>query len=373
MMAKSRRGRGEGCIQQRTNGTWYAQISLGYDSQSKRKRRTISGATKQEVREELTKLQGQADEGTVIAPSKMTVGSLLDHWLKTSIKPVVSGGTYLTYSQSIENHIKPNIGGSRIQRVTAMHLQGLLSTLTEKGLGASSQRILLAVLKAAFAQAVEWDLVTKDPSIKVKWPKLPEQEIVPLDEKQTKLFLKASKPHRIHGLFVLLVHTGLRIGEAVALRKSDIDFEGETLTVSRTIWYPGSGMAFKTPKTKSGKRTIHLSRTVIDAIYDHIKRMTKEGNGRADTLFCAVGGGILWPSHVRRIFIDILEEAELPRKRIHDLRHGHATQLLQMGVNPKLVSERLGHSSIAITLQIYGHVLNSSQQEAVQRLEKLLG
>jgi integrase len=193
-----------------------------------------------------------------------------------------------------------------------------------------------------------------------------------LSEEQVRLFLSEARRDRLYALYVVALTTGLRQGELFALHWADIDLEAGTITVRHTLQEYGSELTLAEPKTSRSRRSVPISDRVVAALRAHHKQMMIDGNP-GPWVFCDTTGGPLRKSNVtRRSFRPLLKRAGLPLIRFHDLRHTAATLWLIKGVHPKVVQERLGHSSIAITLDTYSHVLPSMQRDAAERLDDLL-
>jgi integrase len=203
-------------------------------------------------------------------------------------------------------------------------------------------------------------------------PLVPKVEMKCWDSASVATFLKAAKADRLLGMYVLALSSGMRQGELLGLQWGDIDFAASVVTVRRSLEELSGKVRLKSTKTGNSRR-IDLPPFAVDALRDHRAAMLAEGNIAAP-VFCAPGGGFLRKGNVyRRSFIPLVTAAEVPRIRFHDLRHTHATLLLQAGENAKVVSERLGHANIRITLGTYSHVLPTMQKGAADKLQRLLG
>jgi integrase len=259
------------------------------------------------------------------------------------------------------------------------HIQALYAIKLENGATPSRVRYIHAVLHCALNQAVKWDYIDHNPTKKVNKPKQPRKEINSLSVEQVRKFLAKSHGTRYGTLFYLAVSTGLRKGEILGLRWSDIDWDSKNLRVQRQLQrVHGKGLIFNKPKSRSGRRLIMLGTSTIDRLRAHKDHQqieiesTKDGWKALDLIFPESNGSPTKPRKTNRYFKKILFEASLPDIRFHDLRHTSATLMLQCGVHPKIVQERLGHSRIAITLDTYSHVLPSLQEDAAQKLDELL-
>lgn len=370
-MARSRRGRGEGSIYQRGDGYWCANVSAGYSDTGTRRRKTVYGSTKGEVQEKLRQLASEVAAGSPVEAQKLTLGEFLDRWLNT-IKQSIAPSTHTRYKVSIEHQIKPYIGGVRLSRLEPVHIEQLFVTLQGKGCSPRSIQLAGMRLVSALQHAVKRRLVTFNAAREISRPMVPRPEIKCWDPAQVGSFLKAAKADRLSAMYVLALSSGMRQGELFALQWSDVDFAAGCVTVQRSLEELSGKVRVKSTKTGNGRR-IDLPPLALDALRDHRAAMLAEGNIAAP-VFCAPEGGYLRKGNVyRRSYMPLLEAAAVPRIRFHDLRHTHATLLLSAGENVKVVSERLGHASINITLDTYSHVLPTMQKAAADKLQRLLG
>ena len=236
------------------------------------------------------------------------------------------------------------------------------------------------VLHKALDQAVGDGLIPRNATDALKLPRIEREEISPLTAEDANRLLEAARGDRLEALYVLAVHTGLRQGELLALKWDDLDLEAGTLRVRRTLTQAGGKHSLSEPKTKKSRRTVRLTSGAVAALRGHLERQMGEME-EMGSLYCPAGlvfaneiGGTINPSNLRnRSFKRVLERAGLPADtRFHDLRHTCATLLLSRNVNPKIVSEMLGHANIAITLDTYSHVLPDMQEKAAKALEEAL-
>jgi integrase len=372
-MARKRRGRGEGGIYQRADGTWCASISLGYDGSGRRKRRVVYGDTKQQVQEKLKALH-QEDGRLPSDTRQITVAQYLATWLE-SVRLNRRATTYDRYELLVRRQVVPHLGRHRVHQLTPLHVQEWLGDMERAGESEWSRFHAGVALNTAMRGAVKKGLLAANPCAAADMPKMPKREMRAWDSAQVKRFRLESAKDRLHAIYVLAVGTGMRQGEMFGLRWSDIDFDGSCLSVRRTLEELRGRFQLREPKTPAARRRIDLPAYVVTELHEHRKRMLAEGQDVRDGLvFCATDGGFLRKSNVlRRSFYAILKRADLPRIRFHDLRHTAASLLLMLGENPKVVQERLGHARVEVTLNTYSHVLPTMQKEAAQRLDRLLG
>ena len=383
-MAK-KRGNGEGSIYRRANGTWAAQYTIW--TAEGRKRCSVSGKTRTEVSRKLTEAMANRDSGLVYNAGKLTAGEYLDKWLADSVKGTVKETTYANYSYIIRTHICPAFGRMQLKNLTPAHVRGFYGEKARSDLSPATVKKMHVVLRKALSQAVSDGLISRNAADSVKTPRVsaPGEEIKPLNPEECAAFLKASCGERLEALYVLAIHCGLREGELLALRWEDVDLEvaKPALLVRRTLTRGENGRGWVIGRsTKSGKgRRVRLTRRAVTALKDHRKRQLEERMHLSglwqdqDLVFPSEIGSLLNPSNLRNRSFKRVKTRSGVREdlRFHDLRHTCATLLLSDGVNVKVVSEMLGHASIAITLNTYSHVLPDMQDSAAEVMEAALG
>jgi integrase len=368
-MKKKRRGRGEGGVYQRADGLWVGSISLGYDGEGKRLRKVVYGATKKEAQEDLRKLQNDAVAGRLADAGAMTVKEWLTTWLET-VRSRVQPKTYLRYEQLVRLRLNPHLGGCKLAKVAPVHVQQLFCTLERDRVSARGQQMAGTLLHKALRDAVRLHLIPSNPAADVEKPRPDKPKMQVYDEVQARVLLAAASGHRLYALFVLALDTGMRQGELFALQWDNVDFDAGIVIVQRSLEEINGKQRIKEPKSGKGRR-IDLSAFAVEALQKHRKAMLAEGNYRPDgPIFCAPEGGwLLKPNFQRRVFRPLQQAAKLTTIRFHDLRHTAATLMLLNDVNVKVVSERLGHASIQLTLDTYSHVLPTMQRIAAEKMD----
>jgi integrase len=375
MMGK--RGNGEGSITRRKNGGWMAQYTA-YTAEG-RKRKTIYGKTRQEVAAKLAKALSDRENGLVFDADNLRLGEYLEQWLENSVRDTVRHTTFERYEQIVRTHIRPALGSVKLKNVTPAHVRGLYRNKLESRLSPRTVQYVHVTLHKSLKQAVSDGLIPRNATEAVKPPQVRREEIRPLTPEQVKMLLDAASGDRLEALYVLAVHTGLRQGELLGLKWDDIDLEAGTLQVRRALITARGGPRLAAPKTKGSRRRVSLTGAAAEALKGHLERQLEEID-RAGSLWQE--NGLVFASETgapldrravtSRRFKPLLKRAGLPHFRFHDLRHTCATLLLTKNVNPKVVSEMLGHSSIAITLDTYSHVLPNMQDSAARALEDAL-
>jgi integrase len=376
-----KRGNGEGSISRRKNGGWMAQYAV-YTAEG-RKRRTVYGKTRAEVAKKLAKALSDREGGLVFDDKGLTVKEYLERWLKDSVRGTVKQRTLENYEYAVQLHLVPMLGHLKLKALTPMHVQSLYSSKLDSGLSVRTVRLVHATLHKALKQAVRWGLVPRNVTEATSPPKVSRdarKEIQPLTREQALALLDTARGDRLEALYVLALTTGLREGELLGLRWQDVNLESSTLSVRQQLTRTRKdGLCFTTPKSPRSRRSIKLTRSAVDALKRH-RAAQNEQRLRLGTLwqdsglvFTSVKGTPLDVANLTYgSFRPLLEQAELPRIRFHDLRHTCATLLLLRNVNPKIVQEMLGHANISETMDTYGHVLPSMQDTAVTAMESAL-
>jgi integrase len=375
-----KRGNGEGSIHHRKGGGWCAQYTV-YTANG-RKRKTLYGKTRQEVAAKLTTGLSDREDGVIFDAENLTIGEYLDRWLKDSVERNVGPRTLSNYQLQVRQHLRPALGQVKLKALSPAHIQGLYRSKLDAGLAPSSVRYIHAVLHRALKQALRWGLVPRNASESVDLPRLGKEEVEVLLPYEVRAFLDAAREDRLEALYVVAVTVGLRRGELLGLRWTDLELDGEPkLRVGRQLqrMRDGSGRRFVAPKGGKG-RTIRLPARTVEALKAHRARQAqarlKAGSLYQDggLVFASEIGTPLEPSNIdRRSFKPLLEKAGLPDIRFHDLRHTCATVLLSQGVNPKFVQELLGHADIKLTLGTYSHFLPSMGDQTANAMESALG
>jgi len=367
-----KRGNGEGTICQREDGRWVAAVSLGDG-----RRKWLYGKTRQEVGEKLTVTLRARQQGLPVAEGRETLAVYLARWLD-GVRPSLRARTWERYEQILRVHVVPDVGKIPLARLTPQQVQRLYASRLNAGSSPMTVRHVHAVLHRALEQAVRWGLVARNVVGLTEPPRAARYEWMTLDETQTRRFLEESAGDRLDGLYVLAITTGMRQGELLALRWSDVDLERGFLQVRATLERSSEGVVIAEPKTKSSRRRVTLTKAAVGALRRHKVRQAQErlGLGEAweggDFVFTNLAGHTIDGSDLLRSFRALLRRAGLPRIRFHDLRHTAATLLLGRGIHPKIVQEQLGHAQVAITLDTYSHVSPTMQRDAVAALDAVL-
>lgn len=373
----------KGHIRERSPGRWAIVLDL-YDETGKRKRKWHSFAgTKRQAQEECARLIAEMRGGTYVEPSKVTISQHLETWLD-HMKSQVTPRTHERYSEIARKNIVPLIGSVPLTKLRPVQISDAYAKALASGrrdgkggLAPSTIIYMHRIIKQALAQAVKWGMLVRNPADAVKPPKAERAGLKTLDMPQTAALIEGLRGSRMLIPAMLAVLCGLRRGEIVALRWRHVDLEAGVLSIVESAEQTREGVRYKAPKSGKG-RTVALSATVREELRQHRLRQAEEllsfgiRQDEATFVYAQEDGSPLQPRTLTHAWAKAIAKTDLPRIRFHDLRHAHATHLLQSGVHPKVASERLGHSCVGVTLDIYSHVLPGMQEDAASRVDEAL-
>lgn len=374
-----------GCITKKGK-TYSIIIELGRDSLGKRRQKWFNGyKTKKEAEKELPIILNQFQQNTFIEPTKTKLAEYLRSWLTNYVEANLSPTTLSGYRVNIEKHIIPAIGNIELQKLQPIHIQNFYSEKQIRGrvdgkggLSAKSIIYIHRVLRKALQQAFKLQLVSRNVADYVELPKTKKFKPNILNIEQILKMLEDLKDTKYYIPVMLAVATGIRRGEVLGLRWSDIDFKECTITINQNIIPAKTGVVITTPKTENSNRTILVSEIIVKELLLHkekqnkIKKDLEEIYQDNDLVNCKMDGLPLNPSTFSSDFADILKKLKLPHVRFHDLRHINATIMLKSNIPAKIASERLGHTTIGITMDLYSHVIGDMQNEAASKIENAL-
>ena len=393
----------QGHIRPQGDGSWEIKFDLGRDPLTGRritKYVTFRG-TKRKAQEELTRLLGRRNEGSYVEPTKMTVAQYLNHWLEGDIDRRVAARTAARYRGIVEKNIIPKLGHVPMRKLTAVHIEAFEAELQregwvkarakqkikegeeapipeKRGLSAQTALHIHRTLSQALGHAVRLGVLFKNPAEQVKPPRPPSREIKILDKKEITTLINAAKGVGLYVPVLVAVTTGMRRGELLALRWSDISPKAELLTVNQSLERIKGRFEFKSPKTKTSRRTITLPAITIEALRGHYRAQIEErlklGLGRdpRGLVFARPDGQPMDADTLSKAFRRLVASAKVTPITFHGLRHTHISHLLMDGVHVKLVSERAGHASINITLGVYAAYIPNMQSDAARRVDAWL-
>lgn len=370
-----------GQIIKRGDNSWTVRIFLGRDANGKRNyfNQTVRG-TKKDAQKFLTAKLREKDLGVLIEPAAMPLREYLTRWLDEVAKPRLRARTHEQYTWLVKGYIEKALGTRRLSDVQPYDVQKFYSDLQKQGLSGRTVRYTHNVLSSALKQAVRWKMISSNPCDHCDLPRHEKKEMKYLSSEQTSRFLSTAKQSKWFVLFLLAIETGMRPEEYFGLQWKDIDFDQGVLVVRRAlVFVKGGGFIFTQPKTSRSSRNIPLSIRIISELKDYKRGQLQKrlilGScyENYDLVFASgLGTPLSNKNIINRHFRPLLKKADLPQIRLYDLRHTTATLLLSANENPKIVSERLGHASIALTLDTYSHVLPSMQKSATAKMEKMM-
>ncbi|MGI6225743.1 MAG: site-specific integrase [Peptococcales bacterium] len=387
-------------------GLWEAQINLGKDPLTgKPKRVSIYGKSQAECKEKLIEALGAVQNQTFVEPNKITLSDWLDTWLKEYKQGNVRQTTYSSYEYIIRIHIKPGLGVTYLKDLRPEQVQKLYNKKTASGLSARTVRYIHTVLHEALEQAIKNSLVVRNVTEATVLPKQAKKEMRVLTPEEQKKFLEVCNEDKMGIIFKLDLATGLRRGELLGLRWKDVDLKQGVIHVRQAISrvktnYDENSKESKTsiicqnPKTAKGIRTIPLMENMItelkrykeqqraerrelglSEIYDGLVftayTVTKEINPETNEEVKIVEAKPIDPRNLNRSFYELIKKAKIKKANLHCLRHTFATRCLEQGIDAKIVQELLGHSSIALTLDLYTHVMPETKKDAINKLNIL--
>ncbi|HZT64652.1 MAG TPA: site-specific integrase [Acidimicrobiales bacterium] len=375
---RSRRGHGEGMIRKRDDGRWEARVDLGW-IEGKRVRRSFYGTTRAEVAEKLRKALELTHGQAPLPDAKIRVGQFLDRWLDEVIKPTRQRATWIGYEVNVRRHIKPTLGHVRLAQLTAAHVQELVNAKADQGLSPRTVQYIHATLRAALSVAVKWGLVVRNVAVPVNIATVDREPVRPFSATEAHQVLAAAADHRLSAFFTVAMALGLRPSEALGLTWDDVDLDGGVVYIRKALERRrATDFKFKAPKSRKSRRIIPLPEVCVQALVQHRRRQSAErlaaGQGwhDHDLVFTTRFGGPLDRTQVSRQFTRLLRRAGVPHRRLYDCRHTAASLLLAQGVAPRVVMETLGHSSYALTMETYTHVLPDVMRDAAHAMDRAL-
>ena len=366
-------------------------LDLDRDPQTGKRRQKWHGGypTKREAQAALADLIGSVNHGVYVHKSKQTVAEFSAEWL-AAIAPTVRPATLYSYARNLRLHVLPYVGSAPLMAIDAGTLNRVYAALLADGrkdsegggLSPRSVRYVHTIAHRLFKDAVRWGRLARNPADAADPPRGTSSgspDMVTWSADELARFLEGARSTERHwAAFLLLATTGMRRGEALGLRWADLDLTAGRAAIRQTVVTVNHEVAFGTPKTAKGRRTVTLDSVTIAGLREHRKAQAAErllmgaGWRDHDLVFAKVDGSPLHPERFSRSFAERSRQLGLPKIRLHDLRHGWATMALAAGVHPKVVQERLGHASISITLDTYSHVSPALHGEAAETVAALV-
>jgi integrase len=374
----------KGHIRSRGKNKWAIVIDRERDADGKRRQQWITvNGTKRDAERELAKFLHEFHTGQLLEPNRQTLGEFLVRWLQDCAVLNIQPKTHERYAEIIRTHLVPQIGQVQLSKLRPEHIQKYYADALRAGRrdgkgGLSPSTVLYhhRVLRCALQQAVSWRLLPRNPADEVTPPRASESEMRALSEEEANMLLEVAKESPHYTAIVLAITTGLRRGELAGLRWQDIDLTRRHLTVHQAVEVTkAGGFRFKEPKTAGSRRTILLPAMAVEALKHHRAEQAQQrlmfGPGYQDHGLVLAGpdGTPCNPMALTKCLKPLLKKAGLPRIRLHELRHTHASQLINLKIDPLTVSKRLAHSKVSTTMDIYGHLMPGAQEQAMEQLD----
>ena len=366
------------------NGSLRLKLSLGKNHQTGKYEsyyETFHG-NRTDAQKRLRQILTELDNGIFTKPGKTTMADYLNIWLHDYCKPTLSPHTLQLYSYICRVHLIPTIGKITLTELKPQHLQNLYSEKLSSGLSARTVQLCHVAIHKALKSAVRINLLSRNVADAVEKPKIQRPEMHPMTESDLTRFLDAARQGNHYALFYTYLFTGMRRSELLAVRWCDVDFLGMQISVSRTMQYlirVTNHVTFKEPKSRKSRRLIALSPSNVFVLEEHRRRQDQIRQSlqlpqltENDLVFSHWDGSPLLPDSITHAWVKLVRKCGLNGVRLHDARHTHATIMLKQGVHPKIVQERLGHSSISTTLDTYSHVAPGLQQAAAKAFDDIL-
>lgn len=379
----------ENVVKRGSRWSFYVELPAN-PTTGKRRKKWFSGyETRKAAVDARNDTRTRLAQGAYVGPTRQTVAAYLDEWLK-AVEPTIRPSTFHSYARNLRLHITPRVGSLRLTQLDAVVLNGVYAELLANGrkvrsggLAPKTVRYVHVILHRALKDAVRWKRLTVNPADSADPPRVsasaaPEMTTWTADTLADFLTRSRSYGDRYFAAWHLLATTGLRRGELLGLRWSDIDLDTGRLAIRQTVIAVAHDVRFGTPKTAKGRRSVALDEGTVTVLREHRRRQLEQrvqlgaGWRDHDLAFTLVDGSPIHPERFSREFDRRIERWKLPRIRLHDLRHTWATLALQAGVHPKVVSERLGHAGVNITLDTYSHVTPDMQAEAATTVAELI-
>lgn len=384
-----------GHVRKQGKGSWEIKFDLGRDPMTgKRVTKYVTfRGTKRAAQAELIRLLSSKDREGYVDTTKMTVAQYLRHWLTVDIDRRVAARTAARHRGIVEKNIIPKIGHIPMRKLNAVHIEALEAELQregwvkrrrkpedgaeeeKRGLSAQTVKHVHRTLSQALTHAVSTGVLFKNPAHQVRPPRPPEREIKILDKAEIGTVLKAAKGTALYVPVLVAVTTGLRRGELLGLRWSDVDLKSCRLSVNQSIERIKGKIEFKPPKTKTSRRSVTLPAVTVEALQEHraaqLQERLKLGLGRdpRGLIFTRPDGEPIDADSFTKAFGRLVATTKVTPITLHGLRHTHISHLLMDGVHVKVVSERAGHANVNITLSVYAAYIPNMQEDAAQRVD----
>ncbi|MCW2279173.1 tyrosine-type recombinase/integrase [Heliophilum fasciatum] len=389
-MASAKAKNGQGSVYQRKDGYWVAQVYIGKDDNGKPKYARKTFKHEEDALHWRDKALVEHRQGVFTVPSTVTFAEWLDIWLTQYVRPHVRPKTWESYEYIIRLHLKPTLGTVKIQALQAAQLQQLLNQRHQSGLSSRTVELIQTTARTALKQAIHEGIVSRNVADYLRLPKKATKEIRVMTVEEMRELLTVADDDRMGTALHLLLGTGMRVGELLALTWADVDFQRGLIRVNKaTALVKNVGntadadqkktrVIIQPPKTKNGHRSIPITEDLVHhlrrwLLFQRRERLLAGPKYKHRNLVITTKlGHAVSQRNLATKFHRLLAKAGLPMTNLHALRHTYATRLLEIHVHPKVVQELLGHGSIRITLDTYSHVLPELKKQAIGKLEGMM-
>lgn len=344
----------------------------------KRRQRSKAFPTKRVADARLTEWLSELDHGTAVDTSKMTVSEFLSHWLDVAAKPKVRATTLQGYKYTIDKYLIPRLGSVRVQALTTAQIDACLAGMMNDGIGVRTRQLCYTRLVQALAQGEIWGTVSRNVATRAQKPKSTPKQIEPWTAEQARLFLDKAANDYYAPLWQLAAATGARRGELLGLRWQDFDDVEGTVRIVQAVAVLKTKPVIQAPKSRAALRTITIPEEVVELLKAHrlAQQPIRERAGEAwadnNLIFCTGLGTPLNPSNVLRAFQRLLDAADVPNARLHDVRHMYASLRFKAGDPIHAIQRDLGHSRASMTLDVYGHLLEGERRRSANAIGAFL-
>ena len=375
---KHRNANGEGTAYQRANGRWAGQCYVT-ETDGRRLRRTVYGASRREVEGKIAELLDREATGRRLAPAMLTVGDYLQEWLTQIVSQRVRANSLSAYRFQAERYLIPDLGRKKLASLSARDLRLYFESLRRRGVGARTIGYVHATLRAALEDAVREEVLDRNVAKLVSVPRPPRDERQPLSVEEVKVFLAKNREHRLFALLLVFALLGVRRSEALGLQWDDVDLETGSLQIRRGLQRIDGRLTTMPTKTVRSRRTIPLPTVITEALAKHRDLQEKERVELAERwpasgfVFTTPVGTPIDPHNCTRLVQEACRKADVRVVRLHDFRHGCVSVLLGLGVPPRTAMDIAGHSTLEMTMNVYGHVTLDEKRTALDKLGQLFG
>lgn len=369
-----------GHIRQRAKDkkTWSVVIELNkVNGKRKQKWYTIHG-DKKDAEKFLTEKLRELDTGTLIDSKNINVRQYFNYWYEQHCLTKLAPTTYESYRRNLDNYILEELGYIRLEDLQPMHLQSFYTKCSKNGLSNKTILYFHRIIHCALNQAMKWQFIIRNVADCVDTPKPKKYNAKFLNDKEVLELINVITNTELYIPVMIAIATGMRRGEILGLTWKNVDLENGIIRVTQALYPTKEGLVILHPKTENSIRNISIPLTLLNILKEHKKNQNKIkvklGNNYIDNdlVCCIINGQPIHPTTLNHKFHNLLKKNHLPLIRFHDLRHSHASLLLKEKVPAKVISERLGHSNVNITLNLYSHIYKETNMEVANTFDKFL-